>query len=155
MEIRRAAPGDLPALGALLEQVLAVHHAGRPDLFRAEGRKYTDRELSAILADDERPVFVADEGGEVLGYAFCVFVRHAGEGALRDHVSLYIDDLCVDEARRGRGVGGALFRFVRDFARAHGCYDLTLNVWACNEDARRFYERMGMKEQKIGMETVL
>lgn len=43
--IRPATAGDLEAVNGLLRQVLALHHAGRPDLFRAEGKKYTSMEL--------------------------------------------------------------------------------------------------------------
>ena len=35
------------------------------------------------------------------------------------------------------------------------CYNVTLNVWACNESARKFYEKCGLKPQKYGMETIL
>ena len=72
MEIRRACKRDLDGVHNLLSQVLAVHAEGRPDLFRAGTRKYTDEELLGIFADDARPVFVAvDEDGRVLGHAFC------------------------------------------------------------------------------------
>ena len=45
MKIRRAAEQDLADLHRLLLQVNLVHHRGRPDLFRAGGAKYTDRQL--------------------------------------------------------------------------------------------------------------
>lgn len=61
----------------------------------------------------------------------------------------------MDEAQRGRHVGNALYRHVLGFAKKSGCYNLTLNVWACNEAAKGFYERCGLKPQKIGMETIL
>lgn len=159
MHIRRAALCDLPGVAHLLEQVLAIHHEGRPDLFRANTRKYTDDELAQIFDDETRPVFVAvdeDAGvGEVLGYAFCVHQQHVNDNVLTDVRTLYIDDLCVDGRARGRHVGSALYRHVLDYAREAGCYNVTLNVWACNEPARRFYEHMGLVPQKIGMETVL
>lgn len=155
MEIRRANDSDLPALHRLLRQVLEVHHAGRPDLFRSGTEKYTDGELRAILCDEARPVFVAVWEGAVCGYAFCMFRRFPADNILTDIKTFYIDDLCVDEKARGQGVGRALYDFVRGFAKEHGCYNLTLNVWACNENALRFYEACGLKPQKIGMETIL
>lgn len=154
MIIRRAGLSDLNGVNELLRQVLAVHHKGRPDLFREEGKKYTDEELSAIFADDERPVFVAvDE--KVIGYAFCVFVRHDGDHVLCDHTSLYIDDLCVDEKARGKKVGKALFDFVQKYAKENNCRSVTLNVWECNLGARVFYEKMGLVPYKTCMEKLL
>ncbi len=156
MKIARAAAKDIPGLNRLLRQVLLVHHQGRPDLFRADSKKYTDEELTALLADDSRPVFAAwNEQGEMLGYAFCIFQETRGSNVLQDMKTLYIDDICVEETARGQHVGTALYRHVLAFAQASGCYNVTLNVWSCNPAAMKFYEAMGMKPQKVGMEVVL
>ncbi|MDO4806121.1 MAG: GNAT family N-acetyltransferase [Coriobacteriales bacterium] len=159
MYIRRATQSDIPHIGKLLDQVLAVHHEGRPDLFRANARKYNDDELAQILQDDSRPIFVAVEHvGDtetVLGYAFCIHQQHVGDNILTDVRTLYIDDLCVDQDARGRHVGSQLYDYVLEYARNSGCYNVTLNVWACNDGAMQFYERLGLKPQKIGMEAIL
>ena len=52
MEIRRGEEKDITGINRLLEQVLEVHHSGRPDLFKSGVKKYTDRELLAILHND-------------------------------------------------------------------------------------------------------
>ena len=156
MNIRRAEERDIPRLGELLLQVCRVHCQGRPDLFRAGGRKYTDGELRELLGDEDRPVLVAEnEDGAVAGYAFCVRQEHRGEGAFNDLTTLYLDDLCVDEQCRGQRAGQALCEAVLALARDMGCYNVTLNVWSCNPGAMRFYEKRGLKQQKIGMEIIL
>lgn len=154
--IRRAAKDDIGAIANLLSQVLEVHHKARPDIFRTGARKYTDGELAEIIADDTRPIFVAtDERDAVIGYAFCVHICHKNDNILTDIKTLYIDDLCVDEAVRGTHVGRALYDFVASYAKECGCYNLTLNVWSGNDGAMRFYEKCGLKPQKIGMELIL
>lgn len=155
MFIRRAEKTDIPALANLLSQVLEVHHAGRPDIFKGGVRKYTDEELSVILQDESTPVFVADADGTVLGYAFCVFMRNENHNVLTDIKTLYIDDLCVDEGTRGMGIGKSLYEHVIAFARENDCYNVTLNVWACNAGAMRFYEKLGLVPQKTYMETII
>ena len=155
MEIRKAKECDLEGIGSLLSQVLEVHHKGRPDLFYSGVKKYTDKEVLQILADPARPVFVAVEEGKVLGYAFCIFQQITDSHVLTPIKTLYLDDLCVDESTRGKGVGKKLYEAVCDFARAEGCYNLTLNVWNFPNSAVSFYEKLGMKVQKIGMETIL
>ena len=156
MNIRPAQESDIPRLGDLLLQVCRVHNQGRPDLFRAGGRKYDDEELRRLLKDPDRPILVAeDENGWVSGYAFCVYQYHKGEGSFNDITTLYLDDLCVDETSRGQHVGRALYQAVLDLARRTGCYNVTLNVWSCNESAMRFYENCGLKPQKVGMEVIL
>ncbi len=156
MIIRRAAQKDMHGINKLLNQVLMVHHNGRPDLFKANVKKYTDEELALIIEDDAKPIFVAvDEADEVLGYAFCVFIQHINNNILTDIKTLYIDDLCVDEEKRGMHIGRQLYDFVIEFAKESGCYNLTLNVWSCNEGAMKFYEKCGLIPQKVGMEKIL
>ena len=153
--IRRAEDRDIPDVLNLLVQVNMVHHNGRPDLFKGPATKYSAGELQAIFADDGRPVFVYDEGGHVLGYAFCMFQQHVGSQLMTDIRTLYIDDLCVDENQRGKHIGSALYDHVLVFARQNGCYNVTLNVWSCNPGALKFYEKCGLSPQKIGMEKIL
>ena len=157
IQIRRADRGDIPGINRLLCQVLMIHHNGRPDLFKGNTKKYTDTELIEILQNDKTPVFAAfdGDGKTLLGYAFCVFQQYTDSNILTDVKTLYIDDLCVDEACRGHGVGRRLYEYVLAFARRSGCYNVTLNVWTCHESAVRFYEKLGLTPQKIGMETIL
>ena len=153
--VRRAIEADIPALMALLVQVNRVHYEGRPDLFKP-ATKYTADELRGILADDAAPIFVCvDERGAVLGHGFCVFQQHVNSNLLTDVKTLYIDDICVDEAARGRGVGRAIYDHILDFARETGCYNVTLNVWSCNPGAMAFYEKLGLTPYKVGMEQIL
>ena len=156
MTVRRAERKDTPRIQQLLWQVEQVHHRIRPDLFRDGGSKYTDAQLADILADDARPVLAAvDENDRLLGYAFCKFEEYRDDNIMQDRRTLYLDDLCVDETLRGRHIGRALFEAVRDYARAHGCRDLTLNVWTGNDAARRFYESCGFRPRKVCMDYEL
>lgn len=152
--IRKAENRDLEAVNSLLRQVLKVHHTGRPDLFRAEGKKYTDRQLLEIFSDPDTPVFVYEESGAVLGYAFCALQRQ-DSGSLMPLTSLYIDDICVDEKARGRHIGSALFEHVKEFAMEKGCHNITLHVWECNPGASAFYKALGMQPQYTSMEMVM
>lgn len=156
MQIRRAKEEDLEGINYLLEQVLMVHHNGRPDLFKANVKKYTDEELLEILRDDTRPVFVGvNDQNHVLGYAFCVFQQHVSDNILTDIRTLYIDDICVDETVRGQHIGKQIYEYVVRFARENGFYNVTLNVWSCNPGAMEFYQRMGLVPYKVGMELIL
>ncbi|MCM1119965.1 MAG: GNAT family N-acetyltransferase [bacterium] len=157
MQIRRAQESDMEGINRLLYQVLTLHHNGRPDLFKGNAKKYDDQELLALIGDEERPIFVGveEKTQRVLGYAFCIFQQHIDSNILTDIRTLYIDDLCVEEECRGRHIGRQLYEYVLDFARGAGCYNVTLNVWSCNDAALRFYEKCGLVPQKIGMEQIL
>ncbi len=157
MIIRRAEITDIEGINNLLRQVLYVHHVGRPDIFKAEGKKYRDEELASIINDDSTPLFVAvcKDSGIVLGHCFTVINEVKNHCALADVKTLYIDDLCIDETARGQHVGKALYEYAVEFAKSIGCYNITLNVWAENKSAQKFYEAMGLSVQKIGMEKIL
>ena len=155
VNVRRAEARDIPAIMDLLVQVNMVHHKGRPDLFKGPTTKYTEAELEQILQNDDTPVFVcADGDGRVLGHGFCV-LEHFGGQLMEEHDTLYIDDICVDEAARGQHVGEAIYRHIVEYARGLGCYNVTLNVWSLNPGAMKFYEKMGLVPYKIGMEQIL
>lgn len=155
MIFRKATRDDIPQILRLLVQVNMVHHRGRPDLFKGPATKYDEAQLCELLEDGTRPVFVCTQEDRVLGYVFCALRETPDSPLLHGHTTLFVDDLCVDETARGQGVGRTLMEHVTALAKERGCHSVTLNVWACNEGARRFYETLGMHEQRRTMELLL
>ena len=155
MEIRFARGQDVPGIIKLLKQVGRVHHEGRPDLFRLNAQKYGPSQVLDMLGKNDTPIFVAVEDDVVLGYGFCEIEYYKRHSVMNDRITLYIDDLCVLESHRGKHIGTAIYQEILRYAKYRGCYNVTLNVWSCNESAMKFYEALGMKPQKVGMETVL
>ena len=155
MEIRFAETRDIPGMLELLRQVGGVHHDIRPDIFRPAAIKYTEKELIAILSDENSPIFVGVENGKVLGYCFCQIRTYQGSTVMTDRKEIYIDDLCVEETFRGQHVGRQLYDHTCAYARSIGCDFVTLNVWCGNDSAMAFYEKRGLKPRSITMETAL
>ena len=153
--VRRAIEKDIPAIMELLKQVNLTHYNGRPDLFNLT-TKYTEDELREILNNNQTPVFVCvDEDERVLGHGFCILQRPENKNLLKDILTLYIDDICVDEEARGHHVGAAIYEHILAYARQCNCYNITLNVWSCNPGAMKFYEKLGLSPYKVGMEKLL
>jgi len=94
--IRKAEERDVPAVLELLRQVLKVHNAGRPDLFAAEGGKYSREELLAIFADPTTPVFVFEETGGEPGLREPVVREAKGEPGVEEEKS---EDCGGEEAK--------------------------------------------------------
>ena len=155
MEIRFAQAKDVAGILSLLKQVGKVHHVGRPDIFRSNAQKYGASQILSMLDSSKNPIFVAVEEEQVLGYGFCQIKTFEHDPVIADHTELYIDDLCVDETCRGQGIGKAIYEAILKYAKLRKCYNVTLNVWSCNENAMKFYERLGLKPQKVGMEQIL
>lgn len=153
--IRRAENKDIDRLNEMLYQVQRLHAEGRPDIFKLGAKKYTTEELRAIIADDESPIFVYEEEGVVMGYAFCIYQVTRETPQVWYRKVLYIDDLCVDAPYRRKHIGAKLYHYVLDTARKNGCDSVTLNVWRVNPAAEQFYRKMGMQPLKTYMETRL
>lgn len=108
------------------------------------------------IADDERPIYVSvDDDEEVLGYVFCVYEYTKDTTCTHEHKSMYIDDLCVDEKRRGEHIGKELYEYACQVAKENYCYRVTLHVWECNPGAYEFYKKIGMKSLNTTMEYIL
>ena len=156
MKIRNAQARDSDKIINLLQQVLDLHAKIRPDIFIPGTTKYTPDQLKAILNDEKKPVYVAvDDNDSVLAYAFCQIKEQPFSTNMIPFKSMFIDDLCVDSTCRGQHIGEQLFDYVKAQAKKIGCYEVTLNVWAGNTGAERFYEKMGMKTKERMMEYIL
>ena len=155
MDIRFAQIEDIPGILDLLKQVGQVHHEGRPDIFRAGAQKYGASQIISMLDKPGTVIFVAVEDSAVLGYCFCFVKEVSKDPVLTDCTTLYIDDLCIDENRRGQHIGKTLYDAACRYAKQRGCYNITLNVWSCNEGAKKFYKTLGLKPQKTTMEQIL
>ena len=156
MNIRRASEKDIESLIKLLQEVLEIHANIRPDIFISGTTKYTRAELIEKIGNDEEPIYVAvDDNDDVLGYAFCVLKHQPFSTNMLPFKSLYIDDLCVDSKCRGQHIGEQLFEHVKAEAKRLGCYEVTLAVWAGNDGAEKFYEKIGMKTKERIMEYIL
>lgn len=156
IRIRRAEPKDGTAVINLLKQIGALHHEGRPDLFRADARKYDQNEFEQKLLNADEPVLVAvNDKDEVVGYMFGQIEERHDHPVLCDVRMLYVDDLCVDENVRGGGIGKKLMDGACELAKELNCSKIYLNVWEFNENARNFYEKYGMTTFKRYMELEL
>lgn len=149
MNIRRAEKKDIPQIIELLGQVLQIHADIRPDIFIPGTTKYTNDELEQMIKDEMKPIYVAvNENDMCVGYAFCQLKEQPFSNNMVQFKSLFIDDLCVDKSTRGQHIGEQLFEYVKSEAKRMGCYEVTLNVWAGNTSAEKFYEKMGLKTKE-------
>ena len=155
MHIRKAEEKDILKIMELLGQVLQIHADIRPDIFIPGTTKYTEEELKELLKEEKKPIYVAvNEEDVCIGYAFCQIQEQPFSNNMVPFKSLFIDDLCVDQQIRGQHIGENLFEYVKSEARKLNCYEVTLNVWAGNISAEKFYEKMGMRTKERQMEYI-
>lgn len=150
MNIIRADNNHIDDILKLLKEISHIHHLIRPDIFK-EGTKYNKEQLKKLLKDEKRPIYVYIDNNEVLGYIFLELNEYSGNN-LVSRKEIYIDDLCVDDTKRGKGIGKELFNFVKEYAKLNNYSSITLNVWEGNDNAIRFYQKLGLLPLKTYME---
>ena len=134
--LRPTTPADIPTLHRLmrdfatyekLEQRFRITEAGLHDvLFGARPA------LASVLAE---------VGGTTVGFAIWYFLF----GTFTGRYALFVEDVYVEQAHRGRGIGLTLFRHMARVALDRDCADMEWNVLDWNTPAIDFYRRIGAK----------
>jgi ribosomal protein S18 acetylase RimI-like enzyme len=150
--VRRATPADLPSVGRLGALLVAEHHDFDPQRFLA-ARPGTPEGyasfMSKQLEDADMAVLVADDKGDVIGYAFAA-VEGYNYMALRGPAGV-LHDVIVDPKHRGRGVGRMLLGAALEFFRSRGVPRVVLSTAERNEAAQRLFAGMGFRRTMIEM----
>ena len=153
--VRFAERDELDKVNVLRRQVNDLHVAVRPDVFKPgfcdELRDY----VYAIWDDPQKKIVVAELEGEICGFAVLNHIVRPETPFMFERDFLDIDEFCVDERFRRRGVASAIICFVRDYAKGRGYSRLELNIWAFNRDALSFYEAAGFTTYRRYMEIGL
>ena len=138
--IRPASSGDLPVLVQLLGELFSIEADFTPD---ADAQR---RGLALMLADTRhRMVLVAENEGAVRGMVTGQLVVSTAEGGL----SVLVEDMVVDAAARGRGVGRTLLRAMESWATKRGATRLQLLADRENVPAIAFYGREGWSATQL------
>jgi len=141
--LRTAAPADLPAIVGLIRELADFEHLSHLVVVTPESlQPHLFGEKPAAEA------LVAEVQGRVVAFAlfftnFSTFLGRPG---------LYLEDLYVQPAHRGTGLGKALLQHLGALAVERGCGRFEWSVLDWNENAIRFYEKMGatvMSEWRI------
>ena len=140
---------DRAEVNRLARQVHALHVTWRPDLFRMPEELFP-RELFVELVRN-RELYVAKLDGTVVGFVLLRMKPSDGVGRVPRMVML-VDQICVDEAVRGHGIGTQMMEEIRILAKAFGCTDLQLGVYPQNDAAVSFYQKCGYTIRSIDMQ---
>jgi GNAT superfamily N-acetyltransferase len=132
--LRMATAEDVPTILGFV-QALAVYERLEDEVLATEADFHrslfgTPARAEALLAEvDGKPV-----GFAVWFYNFSTFQGRHG---------LFLEDIFVDPAHRGAGIGRAIFRFLAERAIAQGCARMDWDVLNWNSTAIRFYRSLG------------
>jgi len=153
--IREAVLSDYKAISALALQVFSIHYAARPDLFKYRQIAMERDYFEECLLDENKKIFVFEADGRLHGFCQTIRLEYKNHVIFKDSVLLEIDTMCVDERSRGQKIGRKLFEKAKEYATEIGAQRLELTVWEFNENARQFYEHLGLKARVRRMDYIL
>jgi len=132
--LRDARPSDVSAIVSLIRAL--AEYERQPEDCHADAKL-----LEEHLFGEKRfaEVVLAEMGGKTVGFA--LFFHSYSTWLTRP--GLYLEDLFVAPACRGRGIGEALLTHLARLAASRGCGRMEWSVLTWNEPAIRFYRRLG------------
>ena len=127
--IREGKDKDLPVIIGLIKDLAAFEKAS--DLVKNSAQRMKKEKKFFNF-------FVAEQNGEIIGYALYFFAYYTWVGK-----SLYLDDLYIRPDLRGRKLGSMLARKVFEVAKREGCERVRLQVLNWNSNAISIYKEWG------------
>ena len=153
--IRFAEKEDLENVNKLRKQVNDLHTAGKPEIFKPGFSKELSDHIYTIFADPRQKIVVYEIDGAIRSFAVINHITKPENPFMYVRDYLDIDEFCVDEAFRRKGLATEMIAFIRDYAKAEGFDRLELNMWEFNRDALEFYEAVGFNTYRRYLEMKL
>jgi GNAT superfamily N-acetyltransferase len=147
MNVREATAADLPEILRLLFD----DRATPSDELAPDAPCYAEalREMQGSAASR---TYVAEVDGRIIGTFMLSFLRHLMRRGTR---VAQIEEVRIDAALRGRGLGATMVGWAIAEARRRECSVLQLTSNKKRKDAHRFYERLGFHRTHEGMKLPL
>ena len=140
---------DREAVNALAREVHAMHVAWRPDIYQMVEELYSAERFEEAI--HSRQLYVAKLNDIVAGYVLLKIRNYDWPGVVQRKV-MVVDEICVEKALQGHGIGTQMMEEVHALARAFGCTDLQLGVYPQNDAAVAFYQKCGFTIRSIDMQ---
>lgn len=151
--LRSAVPADLEQLLPLVRDAWDLHHQHQPDSFPPFDLTSNRLLLRAAMDRTDALLLTAWQGETPVGFAHLNLRQLFLSETPRRVVS--VESLYVLPSYRGKGVGQALMERTKEWSIQMGAASIELTVWAFNEQARHFYDRMGLRPRYTAMELPL
>jgi len=135
MTIRRATPADASAIAAIW------NHYIRDTIVTFNSREKSSTDLAAAIATPETPFYVADDDGDIAGFAtYSDFRKGVGYAFTKEHTVM------LTPGAAGRGNGRALLDAIEQHAKHQRINSLFAGVSAENTAAITFHKACGYPE---------
>lgn len=149
LTIRSAHSGDAKLLAKLVITVHQIHVDNQPQRFKplkADNPALIDT-YNNHLADENKYIYIAEVDAMAVGFVLCVDYVIPENPFVYSKRDFHIDQISVDAEYQGQGVGKSLMEKAMLKAQELNADILTLGVASFNQQAIRFYEKLGFSIQ--------
>ena len=143
MRIRQGKEADVAMASALLCATQEAHVKVYPERYVSITPELAEESLRSNLGSGG--FIVAEVHDKFRGYAVFEVIEIRATNFLREREYCYLQQIGIVPEARGKGVGKALVEHVKAFCRARSIYDIQVDVWAFNADAKRFFDCVGFE----------
>lgn len=152
MTIREAKKEDIEKIENLLIQVSELHFEKRTDIIKRRYKEDIRSYIQEILNSKDKKILVLADEKDIYGLINYKIKQIKDNFSLKDSKVLWIDELVIDKDYRRKGYGKILIDEIKKISKQLNCDRIELNCWAFNKEAFDFYEKMGMKIQRVILE---
>jgi ribosomal protein S18 acetylase RimI-like enzyme len=134
-------------------QINRQHHLGAPIVFASASHGLADSEeyWLGLMLDPVGSFLVAIDAQQVVGFLVGKVTQNKGVSFIQSHKIARVNTIVVNDQVQSQGIGKALMKSFNQWAQASGAIELRLEVMEFNQQAKGFYESLGMETQSRTM----
>lgn len=146
---------DYSEIKNLMQELYELHLNNRKDIYQ-KGEPFSEEQFQELFNNLPNLNFVYEQDNKIVGLLFAKQkILGVSLPVLKERKVYYIDDLVVAKNHQRKGIGTKLYNHLKNKAVQAKMDSIELNVWAFNEEAIKFYEKIGMAPKSIIMEEKL
>lgn len=153
--IRKAKKEDSEVLENLYTELEEDAVLYQPEHFVFSKKSQRSKQLEQILESENQIMLVAEDAGNVIGFAHVIFAHAKEISCLKPQSNIYLQDLVVTKELRSRGTGTLLLNAAKKYGKEKGADFFRTQVFPQNKDGLRFYERNGFSLKMLTIECPL
>ena len=153
--IRLATMQDIEQVNIIRKEVNDLHVNGRPDVFKAGFSTEIREYVKCYLNSDDKFLLVCEEDDSICAYAMVNIIIKPETPYLFERKHFEINEIGVLNTKQGKGYGKQIVQGVKDIAKEQNIHRIELNMWTFNEDALKFYEKIGFNTYRRYLEIFI
>lgn len=153
--IRKAKKEDSEVLENLYTELEEDAVLYQPEHFVFSRKGQRSKLLEQILESENQIMLVAEDAGNVIGFAHVTFAHAKEISCLKPKSNIYLQDLVVTKKLRSRGTGTLLLNAAKEYGKEKKADFFRTQVFPQNKDGMRFYERNGFSLKMFTIECDL